>query len=168
MKLLPILITTTLATGAVFLPVRPVFVTGQSMDPTLRNHQIVFASRDVSDLKRGDVVIADTPEGTSVKRIGYLEGDQIAQYYWSKEWITPLTYRMKATMEKNKLPQRTLTVPPGHMFLIGDNKLFSVDSRKYGTVPLSAVRLRISDVPDVGNTIPGSHYAGRKHLVKGS
>ncbi|MGV3615922.1 MAG: signal peptidase I [Fimbriimonas sp.] len=161
MKLLPILITTTLAVGAAFLPVRPVFVTGQSMNPTLHHHQLVFASRDISDLKRGDVVVAETPEGTSVKRIGYLEGDKITQYLWANEWISPQSERMRATMERIKIPKRTLRIPVGHMFLIGDNKDYSVDSRKYGTLPLSAVRLRINDLPDVGKTIPGTAYAGR-------
>jgi signal peptidase I len=37
-------------------------------------------------------------------------------------------------------PAVHLTVPNGHVFLLGDNRAASVDSRRFGTVPLADVK----------------------------
>jgi signal peptidase I len=41
-----------------------------------------------------------------------------------------------------------VTVPAGHVFVLGDNRFGSIDSRVYGPVPLDAVTGRVLGVLD--------------------
>ena len=165
MKLAPILVTAGIALGIALSPVRPVVVVGDSMSPTLHASQLVFASRNITNLQRGDVVVVDTPVGTSIKRIAFLEGDQIPQYCWQGEWKNPTNPAAKRFFESHNTPRRNLTIPAGSIYLVGDNTLESVDSREYGPVSISSVRFRLNDVADNRVIVPGSRLAGRIHNV---
>lgn len=100
---------------------------GPSMLPTLRESgDIVFVDRTVRgmDVGRGDVVnFASTYRANFhvCKRVVGLEGDVLVR----KGWVGPLT------------------VPPGHVWLEGDNPDNSTDSRHYGPVPLALLRGRV-------------------------
>lgn len=159
MKLAPVLIAAGITLAALSAPVRPVVVVGHSMDPTLQNHQMLLASRDLSNLQRGDVVVVDTPEGTSVKRIAFLEGDQVPQYHWKGEWTTPRSFKMKRLFELKGAERRNVTIPAGCIYVVGDNGGRSIDSRDYGPVPASAVRLRLENLPDSRSPVPGFRIA---------
>jgi signal peptidase I len=165
MKYASLLIASAITLAAAASPVRPVVVIGYSMDPTLSNRQIILASRNVKDLQRGDVVVVDTSEGTSIKRIVYLEGDQVPQYFWKGEWTTPRHSEMKHYFESRGAIRRNVAVPAGFIYLVGDNGLRSYDSRDYGPVPLSCVRLRVNDLPDTRQAVPGSQIAGKVQSV---
>jgi len=70
--------------------------------------------------KRGDVVIAKSPTQHNqmvCKRVRALAGDVVTVPAGSS-W-----------------PTHRLVVPPGHVWLEGDNSLNSSDSRMYGPVP---------------------------------
>jgi len=76
------------------------------------------------DLKRGDIVISKNPTDPQLnicKRITGLEGDRI-----------PIEYR-----ESQRF------VPPGQIWVEGDNNTESRDSRNYGPVPLGLIRGRV-------------------------
>lgn len=165
MKFAPFILAAGFVTAVAASPIRPVFVTGHSMDPTLHTQQITLASRDVSDLKRGDVVVVETPEGTSVKRIAFLEGDEVPQYNWKGEWITPRSKEMRRTFELKNLPRRNYRIPYGCIYIVGDNRARSIDSRDYGPVPVENVRLRLENLPDAGQGVPGSRFAGKVYSV---
>lgn len=92
---------------------RVAVVSGPSMAPTLRDGDRVLVRRTrPSALRRGDVVLVELPAGWIVKRIAALPGDP-----------APAGDR----------------VPPGHVLLLGDNPLWSVDSRDFGYVPTAHV-----------------------------
>lgn len=165
MKFAPFILAAGIVTAVAVSPIRPVVVTGHSMDPTLHTNQITLASRDVSNLQRGDVVVVNTPEGVVVKRIAFLEGDEVPQYNWKGEWITPRSKEMKRTFDLKNLPRRNYRIPNGCIYIVGDNRPRSIDSRDYGPVAIGNVRLRLQNLPDAGQGVPGSRFAGKVHEV---
>jgi inner membrane protease subunit 1 len=106
---------------------------GPSMLPTF-NHSgdVVLVDKCTYHLgphmiSKGDVVVARSPVNpnqTVCKRVAAVPGDEIRiQDGWGR--------RVKRL------------VPPGHVWLLGDNASNSTDSRKYGPVPIGLIRGRV-------------------------
>ena len=92
-------------------------VKGKSMEPTLKENDVVISiSRFMPiSIKINDIVIAKSPldpKKLICKRVLFMEDD-----------IHPLG-----------------TVPKSHLWIEGDNKQKSYDSRSYGPVPLACVK----------------------------
>jgi|GEM_PF-1519850 len=121
-------------------PFRLVVVSGPSMLPTFKNHELAFATTSVTDLKRGDVVVLDTDHGTIVKRIAYLPGDWVDGVFCYGQWtyardivVTPRSLTTVASLGK-------ALIPGGYIFVTGDNPSVSLDSRQLGAFPISDIR----------------------------
>lgn len=105
---------------------------GPSMLPTFNSvGDVVIMERVTPHLKRyrrGDVVIAKSPtviDQTVCKRIRGLEGDTV---------ILPGPERMHSSIK----------IPPGYVWLEGDNSANSTDSRYYGPVPAALIKGRVA------------------------
>lgn len=124
----------------VFL-IRIVTVEGDSMLPTLQEHDvlILLSSHWYQDPKPGDVVVARIPEfsnGPIVKRVAATEGDVVdydpdtgavfvnGQVLDRPVVETPAT--LGTQLEQIAFP---ITVAPDCLFLLGDNRSVSMDSR---------------------------------------
>jgi signal peptidase I len=131
----------TLAIGAfVIQPYRPMIFVGTSMTPTYHDHEIAWASTNTSDLKRGDIVVIDTPNGEIVKRIAYMPGDSIKKYYAIGQWnyvTTQLATSAKVQKRFNFIEEE---IKPGNIFVLGDDPVSSIDSRQLGQLPISSIR----------------------------
>ena len=99
------------------------------MLPTLNIHGDIIFTEYISPrlglLQAGDVIIATKPTDPSVtilKRIRGMSNDQI--------WIHP----------SNSSHPILYKVPQDHVWLEGDNRHQSLDSRMYGPVPLTLIR----------------------------
>jgi len=86
--------------------------------------------------KRGDVVISEAPNDTDklvCKRVAATEGDEVV--VMSKN----MHHRVSA-WQRRPAP---ILVPPGHVWLAGDNCNNSTDSRTYGPVPVGLLQGKV-------------------------
>ena len=123
--------------------VEPLAVSGSSMEPTVRDGGVVLVGlrEDPADLRRGDLLVLRDPEGAlSLKRVAGVGGDTVVildAVLTVNGQAVDEPYLDLATVDGSYAPQ--VTVPEGHVYVLGDNRTRSVDSRDYGTVPLEDV-----------------------------
>ena len=134
---------------------KPVVVRQTSMYPTLHDRDYVFIVR-TGDYSYGDIVVfnsAELRQDNLVKRIIALPGDHVAirggSVYLNGEEL-PEEY-LAPTVTTDDFME--LTVSEGCVFLLGDNRPVSIDSRAFGEVPmdtiLGEVKLRLFHKPTI-------------------
>ena len=129
------------ATGVVrALVLVPVAVTGSSMEPTVHDGDLLVVLRPVdtaAELSRGDLVVLHDPRGAlAVKRVVGLPGDRVAMLdarltVDGVEVDEPFVDH--ASIDGTYLGE--VVVPAGTVYVMGDDRLRSVDSRQNGPVP---------------------------------
>ncbi len=138
----------------IFAVVRPLIaepmrVPSRSMAPTLQVHDRVLTNKlayDLADPNRGDLVvfesIAPKRNGRLVKRVVGLPGDTVAIQNGTLlvNGKPPYEPYKKEKYDPAKAPPNThsfgpATVPKDHVFVMGDNRANSRDSRTFGPVP---------------------------------
>lgn len=126
-------------------------VQGQSMDHTLANgeHLIVDKLPYYFGIpQRGNIIVFRAPDGDYwVKRVIGLPGNTVQVWHGNlllngKIYNEPF---INGPMNpyKNFGP---IKVPPGHLFVMGDNRNISEDSRMIGPIPISSVVGRVDVV----------------------
>lgn len=118
----------------------PYIVKGASMEPTLHNQEKIFVNKFLfSDgFNRGEIVIIEGKEKHYVKRIIGIPGDKIVMED-DKLYINGDLYKEPYLSENLKLAKQMgsrltgdfgpITVPENQYFVMGDNRLKSMDSR---------------------------------------
>ena len=100
----------------------------------------------VTGLHRGDVVEATMAPTLRIKRVIGLPGDTISCAD-GRVLVdgSPLDepYLRGEDPAEVRTDCATVTVPPGHLYLLGDHRLVSQDSRQDGPVPEGAVKARM-------------------------
>jgi signal peptidase I len=131
-------------------------VEGESMMPTIQNGNKLVVNKlgyQVGELNRFDVIVFHANEKEDfVKRIIGLPGDRIEYkndtlYVNGKAYKEPYLDKYKKKAQGIKLTADfTLkeitgenTVPEGKLFVLGDNRLGSWDSRQFGFISTSQV-----------------------------
>lgn len=116
-------------------------VVSGSMEPTLRIGDYVLTRTPKKGEKlRGKVIAFEdvTHQGEIVtKRVVGVEGDRIRLVGFSlfvNHQVIPIPWK-----RARSAVFRGLTVPAGHVFVLGDNRSNSVDSLDYGPVPVERI-----------------------------
>ena len=131
----------------------PTTVLGRSMSPTFEEKDKVLISK-ISDIQRFDMVVFDAPDANEkyIKRVIGIPGDTVEMqddvlYINGKAMDEPYLDEIKNELIFDKLTgDFTLTeitgesrVPNGFIFVMGDNRLYSKDSRFFGFVSEDAI-----------------------------
>ncbi len=123
-------------------------ISGSSMEPTLHDGERVVIDKlgpTFSDLESGEIVIFTSPLDPSknlVKRVIGVAGDKISlrgDRVFLNEKPLPEAYALRGLYQQDD----ERIVPPGHIFVLGDNRPQSKDSRHFGAVECKAVRGRV-------------------------
>lgn len=122
-------------------------VNGSSMTPSLKNGDVVVYMRIVPNYEKGDIVCIRMPSGEYyIKRVIGLAGDTV-------EIRDGSVYVNSTVREENYAQGRTETqgdsikypyeVKADRVFVLGDNREESMDSRTFGAVAKSQIRGKV-------------------------
>lgn len=131
--------------------VEPITVRSDSMEPTVPAGSIVWldkAGPRLAGVPPGALVVFNGPdddempnEAVLLKRVVAAQGQTVAirdgvLFVDGAEAREP--YVNRRTIDGVYFG--TVTVPPGHLFVLGDNRENSIDSRDFGTIPVTAIQ----------------------------
>jgi signal peptidase I len=143
--------------------VSPYYIPSESMEPTLHgctgcdNDRVLVnkISYDLHSIHVGDIVVFDRPKSAVdvkdkvlIKRVVAVGGDQVAisdghVYVNDKKQSESYLKPTKACPTQTTSPKpggpTSWTIPRHDIFVLGDNRCDSVDSRYFGPVPDSLV-----------------------------
>jgi len=122
------------------------------MDPVLRKNQVIFVNKAAYGLKflhsdyfflwakpeKGDIVVFRSPADNSfaVKRCIGSQGDTIRT---GNSGIYIGGTKLELSLDVLDTVEGYNKIPKGHIFVIGDNRDVSLDSRMYGFLPINKV-----------------------------
>ena len=131
----------------------PIVVDGASMEPTLQDRDRMVVTK-IGEPNRFDIIIFHATENQDyIKRVIGLPGDRIEYkddvlYINGKPYDEPYLDKSKQEVLDGPLtgsftlretPVGSDVVPEGHLFVMGDNRRNSKDSRHIGAIPIEKV-----------------------------
>ncbi len=143
------------------------YIPASSMEPAVLKGDFIFADKRYScpgckhAVKRGDIAVFAYPNDRTIsyiKRVIGLPGDRV-QVKGNEVWVNGKSLKVRQHASPNGIEvtetagdgqwqviwaapdarEADTTVPPGQVFVLGDNRNASTDSRAFGAVPLQDV-----------------------------
>lgn len=147
-KALLTIVTALVVAISVFTWVFDVFwIPGGSMSPTIEAGDRVLTVRGERGANVGDIVIFTRPEGTGgfgnelIKRVIAVEGETFevtngrAFVNGGAVRFVPDSWDVSQIVRESPV----ITIPEGHVFVVGDNSRGSTDSRDFGPIPVDSI-----------------------------
>jgi signal peptidase I len=122
-------------------------VEGDSMSPTLSSGDYLLVTHGTRGLRRGDVVVTQAAENGRpielVKRVIGLPGDTV-EIRQDVAYVNgrPEPARGQVVLQQFAVSMTPLVVPQGMVYVMGDNRPNSEDSRYLGPLPESGIKGR--------------------------
>lgn len=119
-------------------------VDGPSMEPSYYNQDRIVVSRIsylLGDIQRGDVIVFPaplSPDEDYIKRIIGLPGDHI-RVEGGYVYVNDVPIEEPYIKSPPLTPMAEVIVPEGSVFVMGDNRNVSSDSRSWGPLPIDDI-----------------------------
>ncbi|MHA7278454.1 signal peptidase I [Arthrobacter sp. MDT2-2] len=126
--------------------VEPFMVSSDSMEPTIRTGSVVLLYKPgagANPVRNGSVVAFTNPvDGhTAIKRVVAGQGQSVAirdAELYVDDVVVPEPFIDHSRIDATYFGP--VEVPAGNVFVLGDNRGVSIDSRDFGAVPLTAIQ----------------------------
>ena len=132
------------------------YIPSKSMDPTLEVGDRLLVNKcsyRIHDVNRGDIVVFERPEGETekikdlVKRVIGLPGETVTisdNHVLINGNVLDEPYLPEGTQTQNVgtypcPPSNPCQIPEGHVWVMGDNRIDSKDSRYFNSIPESKI-----------------------------
>ena len=129
------------------------FIAGRSMEPTLRDKMQIYVSKlsgETQHVKTGDIIVYRLSKRNGsdfISRVIGVEGDSVmiekgAVQVNGKDYIVPsvpnaVTANFEGGFTKDGV---AMIVPKGTVFVLGDNRMRSADSRDFGFIKIENIQ----------------------------
>ncbi len=122
------------------------FIPSESMEPTLHVGDKLYVEKityKVGDIERGDIVVFEAPEASQhkedmIKRVIALPGETV-EIRGGIVYVNGQALDEPYEAEKPASDFPKMVVPENNLFVMGDNRNNSLDSRFWGTLPIENV-----------------------------
>lgn len=124
---------------------QPYMISSTSMEPTLLSGDRILINQLTTRFwapSRGDIVVFFyplDPRRTFIKRIVALPGETV-ELHDNQVFINGVVLSEPYLKAGNYPPFAAETVPPGRVFVLGDNRQESSDSREWGLLPMDHIQ----------------------------
>lgn len=119
-------------------------IEGPSMQPNLREGQFLAVNKlayRLGQVQRGDVIVfhyLNASQRDLIKRVIGLPGDRL-EIVRGQVWINGQAVAEPYVREPGVYSQPLTMIEPGYVFVMGDNRNNSNDSRRWGSLPMPYV-----------------------------